>query len=142
MINREAIYAAFWARVSAAPGFITTSRRLKHWSDVPTGDQPALFMSQRHEAATTKTGEPTTWLLSGDLYVYVKVTDGSAPAIVLNPLVDAVCARLAPDLITVGKCTLGGLVHYARIEGEIETDEGTLGDQAVAILPYAIFVQD
>lgn len=142
MINREAIYAAFWTKVSSAAGFVTKSRRLKHWNDVTPAEQPALYMSQRHELAATKTGEPAIWKLEGDLYIYVTVGDDSPPAIQLNPLVDAVCATLAPDLITTGKCTLGGLVHFARIEGEIETDEGTLGSQAVAILPYVIFVQD
>lgn len=142
MINREAIYGAFWAKVSAAGGFVTKSRRLKHWNDVAPAEQPALFMSQRREIGATQTGEPTIWKLLGDLYIYANVSDGSAPAIALNTLTDAVCATLAPDLISIGKCTLGGQVHYARIAGEIETDEGTLGDQAVAIIPFEILVQD
>jgi hypothetical protein len=36
--------------------------------------------------------------------------------------------------------TLGGLVNYCRIEGDIETDEGLLGEQAVAIIPVSILV--
>ena len=36
------------------------------------------------------------------------------------------------------KQTLGGLVAHAWIDGVIETDEGVLGDQAVAIIPVVI----
>lgn len=143
MIDRAAIYPAFWVRLEAATGFVTKSRTLKHWDDVPAGAQPALFMSQRREQAIKETGKPTRWRLMGDLYIYVRSLDADAVAAdLLNASIDAVCARLAPDQIGSGKCTLGGLVHDARIEGEIETDEGTLGQQAVAILPYVILVQD
>jgi len=33
---------------------------------------------------------------------------------------------------------LANLVRHARIEGRIETDEGVLGDQAVAVIPVEI----
>ena len=41
-----------------------------------------------------------------------------------------------------GKQTLGGLVHDCRIAGDIETDEGRLGDQAVAIIPIEMMSRD
>lgn len=143
MINREAIYSALWARVTAAVGFATASRRLKHWADVPAEAQPALFMSQTGERAATKTGEPTIWALRVDLYLYATEADPTAsPAVKLNALIDAVAGALQPDTLGTGRCTLGGLVHYARIEGDIQTDEGTLGSQAVAIVPIQILVGD
>ena len=58
----------------------------------------------------------------------------------LNPLLDAVVAALAPggaDL-AVNAQTLGGLVSHCWLAGKIETDEGALGGQAVAILPVEI----
>jgi len=36
--------------------------------------------------------------------------------------------------------TLDGLVSHCRIEGEIETDEGMLDTQAVAVIPISILV--
>ena len=58
---------------------------------------------------------------------------------VLNPLLDAVEAALAPD--PVGHVqTLGGLVSHCWIAGRIQTDEGVPGGQAVAIVPVEILV--
>jgi hypothetical protein len=56
------------------------------------------------------------------------------PAIALNQLVDAIELALSPGP-AFEEQTLGGLVSHCRIVGEIETDEGVLGDQAVAIIP-------
>ena len=137
-MSREAVYSALFARVSAAAGFATTSRRLQMWTDVPPGAQPALFQAQRSEQVTQVTNRPPIWKFHVDLYIYAYATDnGVSPAIQLNALVDAVEAALAP---TFENQTLGGLVTYARISGQIQTDEGVLGQQAVAIIPVEIEV--
>jgi hypothetical protein len=62
----------------------------------------------------------------------------AAPSTILNPLMDAVQNALAPDDPKLERCTLGGLVEHCWIEGRVETDEGALGDQAVAIVPILI----
>lgn len=145
-MNREQIYSALFAKFSAltvggTPAFKTASRKLKHWSDVPPTDQPALFVAQRNEVAATVPGMNTVWTFSVDVYLYVhtQADPSKAPSEILNPLLDAVVAALAPDPIT-NKCKLGGLVEHAWIEGAIETDEGTLGDQAVAVIPVVMKV--
>lgn len=136
-MEREPIYAALFAAVSAAPGLLTVSRRLKHWNDVPASQRPALFMTQKDEHAMVVTGQPTRWLLNVDLYLYVSTQGSDAPGSVLNPILDAIAATL--DFQPVGqRQTLGDLVHYARIEGKVETDEGTMGNDAVAIIPVSI----
>ena len=140
-MNREAIYAALFARLQASATFKTTSRKLLHWVDVPAVQQPALFQAQRNETAATVPGQPTVWQFQVDVYIYVH-TQGDkslAPSQIINPLVDAVVALLAPNPID-NKCTLGGLVQHAWIEGAIQTDEGTLGDQAVSIIPIILKV--
>lgn len=143
-MNREAIYSALFAKFSAlttggTPAFKTASRRLKHWSDTPPTDQPALFQAQGTEVPTNTPGLNQAWELHATLYLYAhtQADPAKAPAEILNPLIDAVVAALAPDPIT-NKCTLGGLVQHAWIEGAIETDEGVLGDQAVAVIPLVI----
>ena len=85
-------------------------------------------------------GAPTVWTLLVELYVYAHANDPyTAPATVLNPLVDAVEAALAPPPAT-GLQDLGVpmMVQHAYIVGKIETDEGVLRDQAVAIIPVEI----
>ncbi len=137
MTSREAIYAALFALVSATPGIRTSSRRLRLWPDVSPADQPAIFMSQIGETAETTTNLATRWRLQVEFYLYVHTQESTnSPASALNPLVDAVVNALMPP--NQEKQTLGGLVHYCRINGQIKTDEGVLGDQAVAIIPVEI----
>lgn len=141
MIAPEPIYAALFARVSGAAHFVTAARRMRHWSGLTPAEQPALFMRQKSEfAAATTLGAPTVWTLLVDLYLYAHASDPYvAPATVLNPLIDAVEAVLAP-LAATGVQDLGvpSMVQHAYIAGKIETDEGVLRDQAVAIIPVEI----
>ncbi|HLJ52130.1 MAG TPA: hypothetical protein VKT24_02020 [Rhizomicrobium sp.] len=135
-MTREPIYAALFALLSAAAPFVTASRRLRHWSDVGPAEQPALFVVQKSETAERRAGLPAKWRASVDVYVYAHAPDDqAAPSTSLNPLLDAIEAALAPVSAIQ---TLGGLVAHAWIAGKIETDEGVLGGQAVAIVPVEI----
>lgn len=138
-MNREAIYAALFALVSGADGLVTTSRKLKHWSDVPASQRPALFQTQGRETvlATAANGLPSRWLLEATLYIYVSTPSSISPGEVLNPILDAIAEALAPTPAGTPQ-TLSGLVEYARIEGAIETSEGTLADDEVALIPVRI----
>ncbi|HTW53153.1 MAG TPA: hypothetical protein VME45_14775 [Stellaceae bacterium] len=141
MINREPIYAALFGLIESAADFAAVDRRLRHWSDVAPAEQPAIFMAQKTELAKINTlGAPTVWTLSVDLYIYAHSSDPYlAPATVLNPLLDAVEAALAPSATTgIQDLGLPAQVQHAYISGKIETDEGVLGDQAVAIVPVEI----
>lgn len=136
-MNREAIYQALFDLVAAAPGLVTTSRKLKHWADVPANERPALFMTQVSETASNTTGIPTKWTLAVRLYVYISTEDWESPGSALNPILDYIADTL--DIHPArGPQTLGGLVHWARIEGTIETAEGVLGNDEVAIIPVMI----
>ena len=136
---RETIYAALFARLGGVAGFVTASRRLRHWSDVAPAEQPALFQVQRGETLTERRGLPPRRQSAVELFLYVNTAGdpGTAPAQRLNPILDAIEAALAPDPVSNVQ-TLGGLVTHAWIAGRIETDEGVLGDQAVAIVPVEI----
>jgi hypothetical protein len=141
MIAREPIYAALFDLVAGAAGFVTAERRLRHWSDVAPAEQPALFMTQKSEAAAIKAlGAPAVWTLHVELYLYAHSSDPRrSPAAVLNPLIDAVEAALAPAAPTgVQDLDLPAMVQHAAIAGKIDTDEGVLGDQAIAIIPIEI----
>jgi hypothetical protein len=141
MIAREPVYAALWARASQAAAFATANRRLRHWADVGPAEQPALFMSEKGSVAKVKAlGAPVLWTLYADLYIYAHSSDPySAPAIILNPLLDAVESALAPVAATgIQDLGLPAVVQHAYISGKIETDEGVLGDQAIAIVPVEI----
>jgi hypothetical protein len=141
VIEREQIYAALFARAASAAHFVTVARRLRHWSELTPAEQPALFMRQKSEIATVPTlGAPTVWTLMVQLHLYAHAGDPYvAPASILNPLIDAVEAAFAPSAAT-GLQNLGlpAMVRHAYIAGKIETDEGVLRDQAVAVMPVEI----
>ena len=57
----------------------------------------------------------------------------------LNPLLDALEEALAPSPVTgIQNLGLPEMVQHAYIAGKVETDEGVLGDQAIAIVPVKI----
>ncbi|HFA8432571.1 TPA: hypothetical protein WM131_002143, partial [Neisseria gonorrhoeae] len=90
--------------------------------------------------ALTLTGRETKWILRADVYLYVQ-TAGQPPAPVMNPLIDAVCNAVNAVHPVTGKTDLtadGADIEYCRVEGTVETDEGTLGEQAVCIIPIVI----
>lgn len=138
---RETIYSTLFSTiqgVSSLVGIKTISRRLLHWSDVPASEQPALFQVQRHEDPIQQKGLPTNWKLYADLYVYVNTGDDpkASPSIKLNPILDALEALFPPTENNLQ--TLGGLCSHCWICGRIETSEGVLGAQEVAIVPIEI----
>lgn len=137
---RESVYQAIFALAAAIPGLVTASRKIRHWADVAPAEQPALFQVQKLESIEPVPGLPPKHRFAVDLYLYANSSDpGIAPSSILNPLIDALEAALAPDLVD-GRQTLGGLVEHAWISPRIETDEGVLGDQTVVIVPVEILV--
>ena len=141
MIIREAIYTKLWELGASAARFASANRRLRHWADVPPPEQPALFMSEKGaQVVVKKLGAPIVWTLYADFYVYAHTSDPYlAPTTFLNPLLDALEAALSPSPTTgIQDLGLPQMVQHAYIAGKIQTDEGVLGDQAIAIVPVEI----
>jgi hypothetical protein len=141
MIDREAIYSALWTLASGSSSFATANRRLRHWTDVAPAEQPALFMNEKGSLAVIKAlGTPIVWTLYADLYIYAHSSNPyAAPATLLNPLIDALDRALAPPSATgIQNLGLSEMVQHVYIAGKVETDEGVLGDQAIAIVPVEI----
>lgn len=156
--TREQIYSTFWNLVSRAtipatpPGtarqspFVTKSRILAHWSAVPAEQQPALFMVEtRQGAAPTKetiSGIPYIWLLRSKLWLYSQrgADDTVIPAITMNMLIQAVVDAIRNPELGEPQ-TMNGLVKAVRI-GDISTDEGMLGSQAVSVVPVEILTAE
>ena len=142
--NREAIFTALFSVVSGAANFTTKSRRLKHWGDVPQEAQPALFLTQETETVVAQKGLPSKHTLFADVHIYAKTGEEelTPAATILNPLVDAVEAVLAPDP-NLGYYQLvvsGQVISRCWIDGQIDYDGGILGSQAVAIIPVKLLV--
>lgn len=135
-MNREAIYAALFERLRALDGVLTSSRYLLHWDDVPAASRPALFVSQGDQAQLDQSpGIPPRWVLTASVYIYVNHNKTSPAGIALNPILDAIEQALTFDNIMKRTCTLGGLVEWCRVDGNIEVFEGFLGETGAAIVP-------
>jgi hypothetical protein len=91
-------------------------------------------------ASVKKLGAPIVWTLYADFYIYAYSSNPyQTPATLLNPLLDALEAALSPSP-TMGIQNLGlpHMVQHVYVAGKIQTDEGVLGDQAIAIVPVEI----
>jgi hypothetical protein len=128
------------------PAFPTSSRRLRHWDDVPPSEQPALFMVENLENVKQVKGIPPTWTFHPHLFVYdnVQSDPDAIPGQRLNILLDAIDNALAPVGGSGGYQTLGGLVSHCWISGPIDIYEGykAMLDQSVAIVPIEIKIPD
>jgi hypothetical protein len=143
-MNREAIYSGFFAQLQAIPGVKTCSRKLQHWTDVPSEFHPAIFLAQGNEFVEPANGFPSKVTLRPTVYLYANTAGADNPGAVLNPLLDAIEAIINARHPVTGRNSLGmpQAVEWARIDGQIDTDEGVLGDQAVAQSPVAILTTD
>lgn len=140
-MNRETIYKALFDKLAAIESLNTASRILAHWDDVPASMQPALYMAQDTQLAEQVTGFPTKYTLNAKIWIYThRDTSNTIPSTQINNILDAIDEALRPDPSPTNKQTLGGLVHHCWINGSIETDEGTLGNQSVAIVPITMLV--
>ncbi len=157
-VTREAVMTALLASVAQAAGFATVSRHIVMVPDAPTPTvavppaQPALYLVESHETTIRHgLGVPPvrTWYV--ELWVWCKCPTGSTlgvpddvtpGATVINSLIDAIEATLAPDNIGTNECTLGGLVYMVHIEGttvKVSGDANPDG-QCFAAIPLSIIV--
>jgi hypothetical protein len=136
--TREQVYSALFAKLQGISGLTTVSRRLANIQDVQPENFPAAYQIQEKQSAKYQGSVPTRTVLRASWLFYSYDSDpNGAPSIGLNNLVDQACAALAPPSV-MQKNTLGGLVEYAAIDGDIEIFEGVLGDRAIAIVPIEI----
>jgi len=144
-LDREPIYARLFERLAAVPGLAYSSRRLKPYADVPGSEQPALFLTTGDQTPENKLGEPPTWILGADVFLYVRMDDPETiPGAVLNALIKTIEEALewrisdvvpGPVFAPTGRVqtTLGGLVQYAWI-ADSRIVEGVTAQQAAAHL--------
>jgi hypothetical protein len=139
VLNSELIFSTLFTVLQGCYQFTTSSRLLRHWSEVIPSEQPALFMTQRDPVVKQTERMPDIWTLGADVYLYAQQPDQETSVDpTLNAIIDAVRSILQPsgaDAAKYGVNTLNQLVKRLWIEGNIQTAEGALGGQGVAIIP-------
>lgn len=137
--SRETIMTALFTKLQTLPGITTFSRRMTLPAQVAPGDQPCLMLWEQPEMARNVTGLPDKRLWEAWVVIVFTNTDQTvAGATIINPMLDSLEALLAVDDFARNVCSLGGLVHYARIEGLIikemgDTDTTGLGGAVIPI---------
>jgi|ERR1700691_1410401 len=139
MNSRESIMTALFNLVSGSASFVTASRRLQLWSSLSPADKPAIFQYERDDTYTNGKQYLPIVEMNVDLYIYTApgMDSGITPISILNPLIDAVDAALAPSIVTKRQ-TLGGLVSHVWIDGKIMKDPGDLDGDGIAVIPIKI----
>lgn len=138
MTSRTDIHTALVNLLSSIDGVVTFSDRVKHWGDVSPSEQPAVFLSKGDELSDARVVAKNELLYR--LWVYVNEQDSTkGPATKLSQILDAIHGVIKPAP-GQSRLTLQGLVSSVEISGQTETDEGTLGNQAVAVVPLRILM--
>jgi hypothetical protein len=138
-VTREIVFQALFARLQGIPGIVSTSRRMTLPAQVAPGDQPCLMLWEQPEIARNQTGMPDKRVWEAwAVLVFTNTDQTIAGATIINPMLEALEAALSVDDYGRNVCSLGGLVHYARIEGNViketgDTDTTGLGGAVVPI---------
>ena len=145
--KRETVLSALFSLMSnvsfslqgGAGGFKTTSRRLKHWSDVSVSDRPALFMTCHGETPTYRAENlPAYQKLSVHVYVYLSTADANIVGDTdISLILDAFDTALSPGP-GEQRQTLGGLVSHCRVDGDILRDPGDMDGEGIIIVPISV----
>lgn len=140
-VDREAVMEALKALIVATESFVTVSRRVKLWTDVPTAEQPACFIAEHGEGRAHQSENLPKDTIDCDLFIYTSAPNSDdVPASILNAALAAIDAALAPagaDLMR-NRQTLGNLVSHCFIDGQVFKDPGDLDGQGLAVIPIKI----
>lgn len=146
----EAVYAASFALLQtlassvSPPGpFKTVSRRLRLVEDVGVEEMPAVYQYQLHAVPVQQTfAGLAVMTYRAHWYIYASAPNmDAASSPILNPLVDAVLARVPQETTgTAVQVQVGGDTVSLTIDGSIEFFEGLLDNKAVARIPILIRV--
>ena len=151
-VDRELLFSTLFDRLNSIPDFAYKSRLFKTYDDLPIDSQPALIMCKGQEEIIATKGLPPIWKLDGNIYVYCRndFDTSVSPSIQLNNLLQKIeqAFERQPNEVNSASAnfinsldyttTLNGLCISCTIFGRIITDEGTLGNQAVAMVPFEI----
>jgi hypothetical protein len=142
-VTREQIMTALLTTLTASGNFPTYGRRNRHPETIAATNTPALILVGHGETYERQSPSlPARRTLDVDAIIYTDVgqNENAIPDSILNPLLDGLDASLMPDSPGTGRCTLGGLVYSAMIDGEIVKAPGDVTGKGLAIVPIRVII--
>jgi hypothetical protein len=149
MASRKAIAAALLKQLTGGGQFVQTGRRDRAPEQAASPGKPGLFLVKPHESYEYDDhdrGVPPRRDLHFLAVIYTDVgTDATAvPADLIDDLLDAVDAALAPsiaDQLGNGtRQTLGGLVYDCRVDGDLELAPGDSQGKGQSVVPIRVIL--
>ena len=151
-MTRDPIYEALLAQLTegllnVAPyNVLNVDRGFVHWEQCDV--QPAVFVVPNKEVGEYVRGTPVKWVLTPDLYIYVRWQDNVSQGVrALSQIQDGIDYVLSPTGPNGSRNaaqavnTLGGLVSYCALKGAAEISGGFLNrQQTIARMPVEIMV--
>ncbi len=132
----------FGSLINGQNTWISVSRRLKLWSDVPASEQPAAFLVEHEEHDDWRNLGALRRRLAPRVWCYAKTDD---PSVVggtyINTMLEAFDATFgmsAQDNFSTGQVSLSGATYFVRVEGRVFKDPGDIDGQALLIVPLVV----
>lgn len=148
MASRKAIAAALLAQLNSGNVFTTAGRRLRAPEQAASPGNPGLFLIKPKETykydSDDEQGVPPHRELEflAVIYTDVGAVENAVPADVIDDIMDAIDAALAPGVVDQlsngGRQTLGGLVYSARIIGDPMFAPGDIQGKGSTTVPIRV----
>lgn len=128
----------FSTPINGSMSWTTVSNRLRLWGDVPADQQPAAFLVTHREKDEYRNLGLVRRRLELGIWCYSR-SDPDPGAPDLDTMMEAFeTAFNVADNFSTGCNTLGGLVYWVRIEGNVFKDPGDLDKQTLLIVPLVV----
>jgi hypothetical protein len=143
--TREQIISALLQKFAASGAFKTVGRRNRDPNEsVPLEQLPMVMLvkkSEKFERPSPNLPPKRTLNMVAFVYTGVAPEDENAiPEAPLNDSMEAIDAALAPDDVMQNRCTLGGLVFSAMIDGESVVGQDANSGRSVQVVPISILI--
>jgi hypothetical protein len=126
--------------------FVSTSRRVKLWTEVPHQQQPACFQAEHANGENQTSGMPYKAILEANWIIYhaFSMAKNVEGARYNTAILKGVRTALAPLPSDPGyyerRNTLGGLVYHCYIGGRVFKDPGDIDGEAMMVVPIKLLV--
>lgn len=148
-ISRKSIAAALLTQLMSGGQFVGNGRRLRAPEQAASPGKPGIYLVKprehyRYAGGEQERGTPPVREFSFLAVIYTDVgsDETAVPADVIDDLLDAIDAALAPSVMDQlqngGRQTLGGLVYDCRIEGEPDLAPGDIQGKGESAIPIKV----
>jgi hypothetical protein len=141
--TREQATNAVLQKLVATGAFNMIGRRNRDPESIPTNETPALFVLNHSETnLRPRPNTPPIRTLHIRVVVYTDAggSESAVPSSTIAALLEIVDAAFAPDDVSSNRCTLGGLVYSAIVQGETIEAPGDVTGKGLAIVPIEVII--